>query len=170
MSTDFPDPHFKDNNAEAKLTALILGELSPSESMELHRQIEGNPDLQKLHARLSQACQLLRETSTQSHDRISAHQQQTPGNTLKMSEERRNQLLAALRTAPSDSRPEISPLLMEPKPARSRTPLHARRFFAKTKWRDWSAIAAMTLALGAVGLIFRPSKNSSSSTHYAPIS
>ncbi|MCP5519677.1 MAG: von Willebrand factor type A domain-containing protein [Verrucomicrobiales bacterium] len=56
-----PMPDSPDEAREARLTALLLGELPPDEASALRAEIEADPALRKLHAELAQTVSLLRE-------------------------------------------------------------------------------------------------------------
>jgi Mg-chelatase subunit ChlD len=78
-----PGPEF-----EAKVTALLLGELAPAEADEVRRALELNPELSKLHAQLKQTIELVREAERRPAEAASSHPAQT-----RLSAERREQLL-----------------------------------------------------------------------------
>src|SRR5262249_5861383 len=78
---------------EAKLTALILGELPPDEAFALGRAIEQDAELAKLHERLRQTIHLVKQTAASPAE--PAAPEPTP---LKLSEKRRDALLAHFKT------------------------------------------------------------------------
>ena len=77
---------------EAKLTALLLGELPPDEAFTLGRSIEKDPELASLYARLKEILGLVREAAG------GPSEQSYPSPTLKLSEPRRERLLAHFKT------------------------------------------------------------------------
>src|SRR5437588_1809369 len=76
---------------EASLTALILGELPAEQAFNLGRMLEKDAELAKLYERLKQTIGLVRETAATGAN----EEQATP---LKMSDERRQKLLAHFKT------------------------------------------------------------------------
>jgi hypothetical protein len=84
------------HNAEeikARITAMLLGELTPAEEAEVRRAIERNSDLGRLRERLKHAIELVREAVAQPAEAAVA-QQSLP----RMSEERRQKLLQQFKT------------------------------------------------------------------------
>ena len=77
---------------EAKLTALLLGELPPDEAFTLGRSIEKDPELASLYARLKEILGLVREAAG------GPSEQSCPSPALKLSEPRRERLLAHFKT------------------------------------------------------------------------
>jgi Mg-chelatase subunit ChlD len=91
MNPDTPQsPH---QELEARLTALLLGELSDEEAAALRRVIEQDADLARLYERLKQTIDLAREASTNPTEQTAA--QPAP---LRLPEERRQKLLAHFKT------------------------------------------------------------------------
>ena len=87
---------------ELRLTALLLGELSAEEAAALRRASEQDGELARLFARLSRTIPLVREAVT-SPDKSTS----LPTPPLKLSEERRQKLLAQFKTAvPKEFAPE----------------------------------------------------------------
>ena len=78
---------------EARLTALLLGELSADEAAAVRRAIEQNGELAKLFARLHHTIGLVRETAAKPVEATIA-----PAAPLKLAEERRQKLLAQFKT------------------------------------------------------------------------
>lgn len=78
---------------EARLTALLLGELSPEEAAGLHAEIARRPELAQLLARLARTLPLVREAV-----RPPAGQAAAPAASPRLSAERRDALLAAFKT------------------------------------------------------------------------
>ncbi len=75
---------------EAKVTALLLGELPEGEAALLRELIARDAELAKFHAQLGLTLGLLRETVT--------HPEPAPAAPMKFSEERREKLLAHFKT------------------------------------------------------------------------
>src|SRR2546425_9756153 len=73
---------------EAKLTALLLGELPADEAFALGRAIEQDAELAKLYARLKATVGLVQEAT------VAAAAQSAPSLDLKLSSDRREKLLA----------------------------------------------------------------------------
>lgn len=71
---------------EVRLTAMLMGELSPDEATALQSQMAGDPELTALHARLRHAIELLREASA-------LPEQSSPPVPAQLSVERRARLL-----------------------------------------------------------------------------
>src|SRR5439155_277280 len=85
------NPH---EEREARITALLLGELAPEEAASLRRTIEQDAELASLYKRLEQTIRLVREAAASPPDEI-APVASTP---LKLDEERRQKLLAHFKT------------------------------------------------------------------------
>ena len=89
-----PDlPHNSREELEAGLTALLLGELPPEQAAQLRRAIEQDAALAALHQRLKLTIDLVRETAVQP-----AGQTAAPPVLLKLSDRRRQELLAHFKT------------------------------------------------------------------------
>jgi Mg-chelatase subunit ChlD len=86
---------------EARITALLLGELPADEAELLRWTISQDPDLQKLHGRLLLTVGLVRETIA--HPAEAAAEKSVP---RKLSDERRNKLLAFFKTPRPRSAPK----------------------------------------------------------------
>ena len=85
---------------EMRLTALLMGELSAEETVALHALLAADPELAKLHARLRQAMELLREATAEPEPA-------TPTPT-QLSSERRERLLAHFQNpAPQPAKPAL---------------------------------------------------------------
>jgi len=115
---------------EARLTALLLGELDPDQARALNEIIARDPELSKLHARLKQTIELVRETAVE-HAGHNA-----PATVpLKLSEQRRQELLQRFKTV---------------------TP----KEFAEPKKRTLRVnlvlVAAMVVVVGLLAAIFMP--------------
>ena len=78
---------------EARLTALLVGELPADEAFTLGRAIEQDAELAKLYTRLKETIGLVRETAATSVGQTAAQAQ-----TLKLSETRREKLLERFKT------------------------------------------------------------------------
>src|SRR5437899_10848944 len=91
MNPQFPqDPRAQ---LEAKLTALLLGELPAAEAEALRRTIDDDAELAALFERLQQTVELVRESASDP-----AEQAAPEPEPLKLSAERREQLLAHFKT------------------------------------------------------------------------
>lgn len=101
-------PRNPQEELEARLTALLLGELSGDEAAAVRRAIEQDGELAKLYARLHHTIGLVRETAATPAEPAAA-----PAAPLKLSEDRRQKLLAQFKTitpkelAPEKRRPGI---------------------------------------------------------------
>src|SRR5437016_14645552 len=78
---------------EARLTALLLGELPAEEAFALGRAMEQDTELARLYGRLKDTVGFVRETLADPPEKASV--QTAP---LKLSDERREKLLAHLKT------------------------------------------------------------------------
>src|SRR4029453_13984150 len=87
-------PKHNTEEIEARITAMLLSELTPAEEAEVRRAIESNSDLAQFHKRLKAAIELVREAGAQPAEAAVA-QQSLP----RMSEERRQKLLQQFKTA-----------------------------------------------------------------------
>ena len=110
-----PDtPQTPQEQLEARLTALLLGELTPHEAASLHEAIQNDARLGELYSRLKETIVLVRETAASPAGQTAA--QPAP---LKLSEDRRQKLLAQFKTvAPREfveargrEKSSLSPLL-----------------------------------------------------------
>lgn len=115
---------------EMRLTALLMGELSAEETVALHAQIAADPGLARLHARLRQAMELLREATAEPEPATP-----TPA---QLSSERRERLLAHFKNP-------------TPQPAKPAPIVNAPR-------RNWSWVVPLGAAAAVVvilaGLLF----------------
>ncbi len=119
-----PDiPHQTPEALEARLTALLLGELPPDEAAALRRALEQDPALAALHQRLKLTINLVRETA--GHP---AGQPAAPPVLLKLSQRRRETLLAHFKTV-------------------------APKEFAYSRREDWKKAARMGIVAAAAMLI-----------------
>src|SRR2546428_5172187 len=89
MNPNLPIPR---EELEAKLTALLLGELPADEAFALGRAIEQDAELATLYARLKETVGLVREAT------VAEAVQSSPAPDLKLSAERREKLLAHFKT------------------------------------------------------------------------
>ncbi len=91
-----------------RLTALLLGELSPAEAESVRLALAADAELAREHDRLQQTIALVRETAALERKTSSE------GTPLRLDEQRREKLLAAFKTpAPS------APLVVSPRRARN---------------------------------------------------
>src|SRR5438093_7550129 len=90
MNSDFPTPR---EELEAKVTALLLGELPADEAFALGRTIERDAELAQLYSRLEQTIGLVRQAAARPADQDAA---QTAS--LKLSDSRREKLFAHFKT------------------------------------------------------------------------
>ncbi len=129
---------------EARLTALLLGELSPEETAAVHAELAARPDQVELLARLARTLPLVREAMRTPLASPSA----APSAPLRLSPQRRQSLLATFQ--------KVTPL-----PASAASARPARRL------SPWLALAALfAVLLVAAGLLLpalSPAK--SKSTH-----
>ena len=96
-----PSPNPREE-IEVRITALLMGELSPEEAAALQTQIAGDAELTALHARLRQAVELLREASV-----MPEHPAPAPA---QLSSERRERLLAHFKNpAPAPAQVIVKP-------------------------------------------------------------
>jgi Mg-chelatase subunit ChlD len=128
-----PDsPQTPPDAREARLTALLLGELSAAEAEVLRAEIAADAELGKLFRRLSVALDLTRETIRTPEPKELARPE-----SLQLSSGRRDALLAQFKARPSN----VVPL---PKPKRQ----------PRFDYRELIAVAAMLVAvLGAAGML-----------------
>src|SRR5947207_7607494 len=85
-------PQIPREELEAKLTAMLLGELPAEQAMLLREIIARDPQLAALEERLKQTIEMLRQTAAKPAEQPS---QSAP---LKLSEVRREKLLASFKT------------------------------------------------------------------------
>src|SRR5262245_51719091 len=78
---------------EVRLTALLLGELHAEESAALRELIAKDPQFAGLHERLKRAMNLVREATAPASEPATA-----PAKPLKLSDTRRQKLLAQFKT------------------------------------------------------------------------
>src|SRR5579859_2929125 len=90
MTPETPDPR---EALEARLTALLLGELSGAEAAALRQAIEDDPALARLHDEMAQTIKLVREVSA--NPAAESGPQPAP---LRMSDDKRQKLLAQFKT------------------------------------------------------------------------
>ncbi|HYG34075.1 MAG TPA: hypothetical protein VEC99_04795, partial [Clostridia bacterium] len=79
---------------ESSLTALLLGELPPDQAEFLHRTMTQDPELAKTYERLKRTIELVQETAA-----TPVKQPEAESPPLKMSEDRRQELLQHFKTA-----------------------------------------------------------------------
>ena len=86
------NPQSPREEIEIRITALLMGELSPDEAAALHTRIAADAELTALHARLGRALGLLREA-------CAIPEQPAPPVPARLSDERRERLLAHFQGA-----------------------------------------------------------------------
>ncbi|HWD92360.1 MAG TPA: von Willebrand factor type A domain-containing protein [Verrucomicrobiae bacterium] len=91
MTPDFPQNERE--QLEAKLTAFLLGELPPDETVALCQAMEHDPELAALYKQLKVTVELVRESAAEPVTEKAA-----PSAPLKLSGERREKLLAQFKT------------------------------------------------------------------------
>ncbi len=105
MNPESPTPR---EQREARLTALLLGELPPDESAALQEIISKDAQLAALHGRLKQTIELVRETAMDPAELATE-----PPAPRRLGEERRQKLLAQFKTVTPQEfarpRPQRSP-------------------------------------------------------------
>jgi len=125
MNADFPQNERE--QLEAKLTALLLGELPADEAIALGKAMERDPKLAALYERLKATIGLVRESAANPAAETTA--QAEP---LKLSEERREKLLAQFKTlAPKE---------------------FAGRNRIKRDMTEWVAVAAALIIVTAIAV------------------
>lgn len=124
-----PQPPFPPHDdLEARITALLLGELPEAEAVALRAEIASAPALQKLHDELSRTIGLVREARNESPEVLGPSAEP-----LTLSAERREKLLASFKT------------VQLPTPAKK-----VRRILP---WREAGAVAAMLAVLAGVTVL-----------------
>src|SRR5262249_28736551 len=78
---------------EARLTALLLGELPAAEAEALQAEMANDAELRAIYERLEQTIELVRETVSNPMEQTAA-----PPEPLKLSESKREKLLASFKT------------------------------------------------------------------------
>ncbi len=128
-----PDaPQLPPGDREARLTALLLGQLPAAKAVTLRTEIAADAEMAKVFRRLSLAHELTRETV-----RSPEPKELSKPEPLQLSAERRAALLAKFKTPPS----KVVPLLERGRPPRF-------------DWRELIAVAAMLVAVvGAAGML-----------------
>src|SRR3974377_1832057 len=86
-------PQKPQDELEARLTALLLGELPHEQAAALHQKLTQDGELAKLYERLKHTVNLIRETVASPAEQTAA--QPAP---LKLSDERRQKLLQLFKT------------------------------------------------------------------------
>ncbi len=121
-----PQPPFPPHDdLEARITALLLGELPETEAAALRREIAASTDLQKLHDELARTIGLVREA------RGTADEKAGPSaEPLTLSSDKRNRLLAAFKTVP--------------------LPVTGKKRRLVIPWREAASVAAMLALLAGV--------------------
>ncbi len=128
-----PTPPQPPADPEARLTALLLGELSPAEAAAVHAELARDPAQAALLARLARTLPLVREAVRQAPPSSAPGPEEPP----RLSPARREALLAAFKTV---------------KPAFAQAPQSKRR-----RRSEWLALAAVvTVLLGLAGGMLLP--------------
>jgi Mg-chelatase subunit ChlD/tetratricopeptide (TPR) repeat protein len=107
MNSNAETPKTPREELELKLTALLLGELPSEQAFLLQEVINRDPELAKLSERLKQTIAMVRGTESPTEE-VSAPENKTPPEPLKMREEKRQKLLAHFKT--------VQPVEFERKP------------------------------------------------------
>src|SRR4030095_13220220 len=118
MNSDTPQTPREE--LEVRLTALLMGELSPEEAAAMQTLMANDAELTALHARLRQAIGLLREAIA-----IPEHPE-TPV-PVQLSSERREQLLAHFKSPA----PAAAPVIVKPR-------------------REWRSLVPLALAASVI--------------------
>ncbi|PWU20704.1 MAG: hypothetical protein C5B50_03375 [Verrucomicrobia bacterium] len=138
MNSEFPiDPR---QELEAKLTALLLGELSPEEAAAVQQSMAQDPELAGLYSRLEQTIGLVREATAAPVQQPAAPESAS----LKLADERREALLQHFKT--------VAPREFE-QPRRG-----------KPIWLNPVAVAAVVLVTAALAVMLFSSTQQSSKT------
>src|ERR1041385_5741323 len=116
-------PHTPREESEARITAMLLGELPPEDVAALRQTIAQDAELAALHDRLKQAIELVRETVASPEQALLAS-----ADAPKLPADRREKLLESFK------------IIRPKKLAWHRT----------VNWREWAALAAMVVGLLAV--------------------
>ncbi len=140
MKTDSSDPVPTDN--EVRVTALLLGELSPDESAEVLAQLQAKPELALLYERLRQTLGLLVEATAMPEKADPVTQ---PAH--RFSDRRRDVLLSLFKSVPS--------IELERMAGRGSVP--------------WLRIAALLAFLGIVAALTLPNFVKARPTRYASL-
>ena len=117
-------PNTPREELEVRLTALLLDELAAVEAAALHELIAKDTQLAELHERLKRAVELVREATA-----TAAEPAPAPAAPLKLSDERRQKLLAHFKT--------IAP----------------REFVPPQRRREWSWMVRLSAAAAAITLL-----------------
>src|SRR5688572_18592132 len=93
---------------DARLTSLLLGELSPNEAEDLRQVIAADPELSRACARRERTIALLREAACRQHPAGESSAPETQENIpVRLSDDRRQKLLETFRSAaPMEDVPE----------------------------------------------------------------
>ena len=122
---------------EIKITALLMGQLTPEEAAMVEAQIAADPELATLHAGLRRAVELLRASRT-------APEAPAPTVLMQISKERREKMLAAFRG--TRSLPKPPPLSKPPVPQLVHKP---RKNWARPVILT-ASIAALVVVVGSL--------------------
>ncbi len=130
-----PEPSHREE-LEARLTALLLGELAPDEAASLREAIAHDPELARLYDQLKRTLELVRETIVSPEDSMLASPEP-----LRLSDARREKLL--------DSFKVLRPREFTKRPA--------------VNWREWGSLAAMVTGLAGVATALTLQRNGGAS-------
>ncbi len=121
-----PQPPFPPHDdLEARITALLLGELPETEAAALRREIAASAALQKLHDELARTIGLVREARGAADEKTGR-----PAEPLTLSSDKRDRLLAAFKTVP--------------------LPVAGKKRRLVAPWREAASVAAMLAVLAGV--------------------
>ncbi|MBK7999927.1 MAG: von Willebrand factor type A domain-containing protein [Verrucomicrobia bacterium] len=124
----FESPESPRDAMEARLTALLLGELSAEEEGTLRAALAQDAALAQLYERLARTLGLVREAAGSLREETTP-----PAEALRLSAERREKLLQHFKVIPQSTL------------ARTKRP--------SVNWREWAAVAAMLMGLIAIAAI-----------------
>ena len=125
----FESPESPHDAMEARLTALLLGELSAEEEATLRAALAKDAALAQLHERLGRTLGLVREAASSLREEAAP-----PAEALRLSADRREKLLQQFKTIePMKRIPTTRPTV---------------------RWREFAAVAAMLMALLSVAVIY----------------
>lgn len=124
----FESPQSPRDAMEARITALLLGELSAEEEGTLRAALAQDAALAQLHERLARTLGLVREAAGSLREETTP-----PAEALRLSAERREKLLQHFKVIPASTL------------ARTKRP--------SVNWREWAAVAAMLMGLIAIAAI-----------------
>jgi Mg-chelatase subunit ChlD len=115
-------PHSPQEEMEIRITAMLLGELSPAEARELEAKLVDQPELQLLRRRLEHAIALM-------HEARALRDTSNPA-PAQLSQERRERLLATFRGIQAMPSPSVPAAVPVPKVVKIGPGAHKRRWKA----------------------------------------